>query len=113
MTAHAVGSMAGSALPGMKTRPKYYGTEAWELLIGGAWVSLCNYAIGVEEHRKAFAEETGLDLMALVNRDPFAALIDRSTGREAEIMAAWCDWVTRNLWGEDDLPNTKTNQSRG
>lgn len=87
-------------LPGMKTIPEYYGTERWELLLGGAWVALCNHALGQLEHRAAFEKETGHSLSALVGRSPFDAMIDKATGRDSAVMAAWCDWVTTNLWGE-------------
>lgn len=91
---------AEAVLPKMQTVPKYFGTKQWNLVLGGAWVALCNYSIGQEEHRKAFEKETGHSLLALVGRDPISAMIDKATGREETVLAAWCDWVTRNLWGE-------------
>lgn len=92
----------------MKTIPKYYGTERWEILLGGAWCALVQHAIGVEDHRKAFEADTGMALGALVNRSPITAMIDQATGHQEKVMAAWCDWVTRNMWGEEDKLNAAT-----
>lgn len=88
-------------LPGMKTIPLYYGTPKWDALIGPAWVGLIQYALSIDYHRAAFQRETGHSLDALVAGGPLAAMIDKATGRTDTIMAAWCDWVTVNLWGEE------------
>lgn len=86
-------------LKGMKSIPQYYGTDQWEILLGGFWVSLCNHMIQQPEARAAFKADTGLNLESLIHRHPFEALIDASTGYQNHMMAAWCDWVTEKHWG--------------
>lgn len=87
-------------LPGMTVTPEFYGTQEWEILLGGFWCSLCNHLIGQPEARKAFKEDTGLNIEGLIPRSPIDALIDGATGHRETVLAAWCDWVTRNHWGE-------------
>ena len=86
-------------LPGMKVVPDKFGTEEWEILLGGFWVSLCNYLIQQPEARAAFKADTGLNLEMLISRNPLEAMIDKATGFNDATMAAWCDWVTTNHWG--------------
>jgi len=86
-------------LPGMTVTPDKFGTDAWEILLGGFWASLCEYLISQPEARAAFKADTGKNLDSLVNRSQLDEMIDNATGYQSEIMAAWCDWVTVNHWG--------------
>ncbi len=86
-------------LPGMKVIPLYYGSDMWEILYGGAWCALLEYALAIPEHCDAFEKESGHSLKSLVPGNALEIMIDKATGRTDAIFGAWCDWVTVNLWG--------------
>ncbi len=92
-------SYARFPLPGMKTVPEYYGTDAWEILLGGAWAALVSQTASNKEAREAFHRDTKLSLDALIKRSAIDALIDKATGHEQSVIAAFADWVTVNIWG--------------
>ena len=95
-----------TAAPGMTVTPEFFSSDAWDCLYSGAWGSLCAYLIEKPEIRESFRKETGKDLNSIVGRSPIEAMVDQATGYNAEIMAAWCDWVTVNFWGveTDSIP---------
>ncbi len=85
-------------IEGMKTMPLYADDE----LMMGAWVDCVNYCI-TEEHRLLeFKQDTGIDMMGLVGCSPFEQMIDKATGRDKEYILRFCDWVTKNVWGEKE-----------
>lgn len=51
---------------------------------------------------KQFKEETGHDLESVMKARGMAALIDNATGHAETVLAAWCDWVTLNVWGVEE-----------
>jgi len=83
----------------MTVIPEYYGSELWDILQGGMWISLCQYLLTEPKAREAFEKETGHNFNHLKPNSPLDAMIDQCTGRNAAVMAAWCDWVTVNHWG--------------
>ena len=80
--------------PGMQTQP--YGLP----LMTGAWLGLVQYLAGQPDARAAFTAATGHDLSSLGSRG-FDRMIDEATGRDVALVAAWCDFVTREVWGEE------------
>lgn len=78
----------------MKTRPKHFGTGSWDLMLGGFWSALVQSSMAVEDNRKAFEAETGLSLGVLTSPESLA-----ECDSEGALLAAWCDWVTINIWG--------------
>jgi len=81
---------------GMKSIP--YGDN----IMTEAWLSCVSASSGVEGITKAFKEDTGIDIAVLVNRSPIEKMIDEATGLDKEIVVKWCDWVTKNIWGEQE-----------
>ncbi len=67
-----------------------------------AWLSCVSASSGVGGVTKAFKEDTGIDITVLVNRSPIEKMIDEATGIEKDIAIKWCDWVTKNIWGEQE-----------
>ncbi len=63
-----------------------------------AWGACVAWAMGIDELREQFKHDTGHDLDSL-HGSAVEQMIDEATGRTREIMAAWCDWVTENIWG--------------
>lgn len=81
----------------------------WGLpLMTEAWISLVIHAVGKDEVISAFKAETGHDLRSLTNASLVAAMADKATGRDRQMMASFCDWVTVNLWGDGTDPDEKT-----
>lgn len=72
-----------------------------------AWIGCVMWAAGEEGCRKAFKEATGYDLEMLIRRSPIEALIDKSTGHERTVMMAFLDYVTENIWGEEEIKGNK------
>ena len=97
-------------VPGMKVVPEYFGTEAWEILHGGMWATLCEFMLEKPGAIDAFERETGLKMRSLVPRSPMDALVDQASGYRDTVMAAWCDWVTKNCWGEKGKANLATDE---
>lgn len=85
-------------IKGMQTRPM--GLP----LMMGAWFSCVVWAAEQEEALAMFKADTGLDLAAILRRTPLEAMIDKSTGFEQRIVASFCDWVTKTIWGEEGTP---------
>src|SRR5882724_13725088 len=80
---------------GMKTKP--YGFP----LMMEAWVGCVLWAAQQREFRYQFTKKTGLKLENILNRSGLEAAIDKATGHEREVIAAFCDYVTENMWGTD------------
>lgn len=74
-------------------------------LMMGAWASCLSWAIGEPEIRAAFKEQTGHDLDSIATARGLDKMIDEATGHTRAVMAAWCDWATRNIWGTDEEPS--------
>ncbi len=81
---------------GMKSRP--YG----EHYMAPMWAACVKWALSEKDARDRFAEETGFNISSLVNRSPMDRMIDQATGYEAEVLAAFCDWVTTEFWGTEE-----------
>jgi len=80
-------------IDGMTTEP--YGMPE----MGGAWYGCLLWAADKPELVEAFEAETGMTFDAITSKG-LARMIDDSTGRTRATVVAWCDWVTRNFWGE-------------
>lgn len=90
-------------IKGMKEQPALI----YEPIMIGAFVGCVRWALGDDKIRKSFEKETGLTFSFLHNRNPIDAMIDKASGREAEIFAKFADWVVVNIWGrEDDIGHT-------
>lgn len=70
-------------------------------LMASAWIGLVRWAAGEEGLRQEFMRNTGLKIESLLKRSPIDRMIDESTGYARMVVAAWCDWVTVNLWGQE------------
>lgn len=70
-----------------------------------AWIGFLNWAIGVEELRQQFTEETGI-LIPTAPRTPLEAMIDEATGYQDDWMRKYVVWVSEAYWGaEDETPS--------
>ena len=81
-------------LEGMTTKP--YGLP----MMAGFWWSCVLATADEPKAVEAFRKETGLKLCFGVS--PLERMIDKAAGRDKSIVVAWCDWVTRNVWGEEE-----------
>ena len=66
-----------------------------------AFVDFVRFALSDDDMRQAFEADTGESFAPLIKATPLERAIDQATGREAEILAAFVDWVTVNHWGEE------------
>ena len=80
-------------LPGMTLTPSGWPWAA-EAYLGCVSWALTNDAI-----KCAFKTETGYDLDDIATARGEARLIDEATGRTEAAMAAFMDFVTREVWG--------------
>ena len=71
-------------------------------LMAGAWLGCLITAVDLPGAKDAFMAETGHDLSDVLGAKGLDRLIDESTGRTREVVVAWADWVTKNLWGEEE-----------
>ena len=69
-----------------------------------AWLGCLHWAIGKDEIRAQFKSDTGKNLESLVGATAFEKMIDKATGYDRELFAAFADWVTINFWGDDADP---------
>lgn len=88
--------MAESIIEGLKKKP--YGLP----LMIDAYLACVEHAISQPEARLSFKGQTGYDLESLIGRDPISKMIDKATGYEREVMLSFFDWVTVNIWGEEE-----------
>lgn len=65
----------------------------------GAWLGLVTYLAGDPVAQSGFTNDTGLSIGWLADRDAISRMIDTATGRDKQLLIAWCDWVTKNHWG--------------
>lgn len=70
-----------------------------------AWFTFLKFAFGIERYRDQFKEETGIDLLNIIEARGLDKMIDESTGRTKDAVIKWADWVTENLWGIADGHN--------
>lgn len=88
----------------MKTRP--FGLP----FMMEAWTGCVMWAASELKVRQQFTKKTGLKLENLVNRSGLEAAIDKATGHEREVIVAFCDFVTENMWGTDEEEITVVEQ---
>ncbi len=81
-------------LPGMKLTP--YGVKD-DPLMGGAFVGCLYWAIRQSDVVAEFEKETGETLFQA--RSPTERMVDKATGREADLFARFADFVVANYWG--------------
>lgn len=89
--------MSEAPIDGMKTKPMGLHLPGMPVMWLGCVIATTEQAPALE----LFHAATGYDLRALIGRTPMEQMIDWATGREREIIVAWCDWVTVNVWGEE------------
>jgi hypothetical protein len=70
-------------------------------LMTGAWLGLIYFAASEAEMRAAFTEDTGHDLLRVLRAGGLDKLVDKATGYDRAVVAAFADWVTVNMWGEE------------
>lgn len=80
-------------IEGMKTVPM------GEDIMIGAWIGLLVWASEKEDIVEDFKRDTGKDIKSFLNRTPIIRMIDEATGYDKDVVIAWADWVTENLWG--------------
>ena len=85
-------------IEGMKTIPLYADND----LLMGAYIACVRHSIMDNKMREYFKDETGINLDSLINCSPLDQMIDEQTGRTNEYFIAFCDWVTKNVWGEEE-----------
>lgn len=93
-------------IEGMKLRP--YGED----YMIGAYMSLVMSAYDIELNRKLFKSDTGINIKDVVSAKGLIAMIDESTGYQKDCIVKWCDWVTENLWGIEEI-DPPANAERG
>lgn len=80
-------------LPEMKLTPL-----GWPLM-AEAYLGCVSWALDNDDIKRAFQEETGINLESIANAKGEARMIDEATGRTREAVAAFMDFVTRTVWG--------------
>lgn len=78
-------------LPGMKEIP--YGLP----LMMAEWVALARWAATKREIVEQFQKDAGITIPNIL-ASPLDRIIDDSLRLDSKLGAAWCDWVTANLW---------------
>jgi hypothetical protein len=86
--------LSGTPIEGMKVMPM--GMP----LMAGAWFSLLGFTLSEADAVAAFKKDTGMDIEAVLRARGISAMIDKSTGYDRAVVAAFADWVTTHLWGE-------------
>ena len=77
-----------------------------------AWYSLILTTAGDPETLAGFKADTGHDLRAVLNAGGIAKMIDEATGRDRAVIVAWCDWITKHIWGTvQDAEAEETDES--
>lgn len=84
-------------IDGMKTTPMYH--DRPEMM--GAWASLLRASVEEKKIVKAFKQETGHDIMDVLNARGINAMIDQTTGHEKAVVIEWADFITKYVWGEE------------
>lgn len=76
----------------MKVRP--WGED---FMVGG-FLSLVEYNFN-SDSMESFEKDTGHNLNSIASARGLNAMIDEATGRKAEVIAAFGDWVAQTQWG--------------
>lgn len=92
------GELPPLPIPGMTTRPYGLGNP----IMVGAWLGCLHAAFEQDEACAAFKALHGYDIRRLLKRTPIERMIDQGTGYERTVLAAWADFVTRTVWGEEE-----------
>lgn len=102
MTDHEEFDMAMKVpIEGMKALP--YG---WPLM-AGAYMGLLQFLITQPEAREAFKADTGMDVTRALGFgvSPLDRMVDKATGHDKAVVAAFADWVTETQWGDGSDPD--------
>jgi hypothetical protein len=67
-----------------------------------AWAGCVGWAAEQKEVRENFTTVTGFKLEHLIGRASIDAMIDKATGYEQQVLAAFCDYVTEHIWGQQE-----------
>lgn len=87
--------MTDLPLPGMTLTPL-----GWPLM-APAFLGCVSFALGNDEIVRAFERDTGYDLAAIRDARGIDMLIDEQSGRTQAVLAAFMDFVTREVWGQE------------
>lgn len=79
------------------SRPKLM-PESTPDYMAGAWVSCLRWAIGKEEVRASFTQETGIAWSP--PRNGFERAIDEATGADRKFVEAFVTWFNDAVWGD-------------
>lgn len=63
----------------------------------GAWLSCLQWAIGVDDIRASFEQETGMRFVRA--RTPIDSMIDEATGIHEAYIRQFVEWFNVNIWG--------------
>jgi len=83
-------------IKGMKIKP--YGED----YMFPAWFSCVMAAYEDDEIREQFTKETNTNIKLVIQAVGLNAMVDKTTGFQEEAIIEWCDWVTKNVWGEEN-----------
>lgn len=73
-------------------------------MMDAAFLAFCVWLIGKPETKTQFKNDTGYDLETLMGLTPLDKLINDATGKTADVIGAYFDWVAVNHWGlEGDI----------
>ena len=64
-----------------------------------AWLGCLSWAIGSDDVRTRFTQETG---ERLVSNSPIEQMIDKATGYQDHVITQFVLWVNENIWGTMD-----------
>lgn len=67
-----------------------------------AYMGCVMHAIGEPAMLDAFQAATGIDMRTLAHRDFLSQAIDKATGYERFCILKFFDWVTVNVWGQEE-----------
>ena len=81
-------------IEGMKAQP--FGED----YMVGAWLSLVAVTAEQPGALEEFKADSGFDLLTVLRAKGLAAMIESATGHDRAVIVAFCDWVTKNVWGE-------------
>lgn len=67
--------------------------------MAGAYLGLVQFLLTKREATDAFKADTGHDIMRVLLGRGIGAMVDKATGYDKAVVAAFADWVTKNHWG--------------
>jgi len=82
-------------IEGMKTVP-YFCEHPYQFSM---WYNFIVFMSEYPEAKEAFKKDTEYDLDDILKSRGINSMIDKQTGYQQSVLAAWCDWVTENHWG--------------